>query len=249
MSNVQRSSSAVGLIGLGLMLAVGFIGSSLMIVAGVKTAISFDQRITVKGYATKKIKSDLAIWNASYNVKAKSLAEGYGELKKQLPVVVAYIKAQGFSDKELEVQTVSRSIVYKKNEKGYNTGEVNYFVVTQFLQVTTNKVEKANKIYNNFESLFVKNINVSSTAPKYFYTKVSTLKMAMLKVATKNARQRAEMLITGSSNRVGSLRSARQGVFQITAEHSTSVSGYGVLDTSSINKVMKAIVTIEYTIE
>ncbi len=249
MSNEQRKSSSIGLIGLGLMLAIGFIGSSMLIVTGVKKAVSFDQRITVKGYATKKMKSDLAIWNATFSVKAKSLAEGYITLKKQLPTVEAYIKSQGFSDKELEIQTVSRSIVYKKNEKGHYTSEVEYFVVKQFLQVTTTQVEKAKKIYANFESLFTKNINVSSSAPKYFYTKVNTLKMAMLKVATNNARQRAEMLITGSNNRVGSLRSARQGVFQITAEHSTSVSGYGVFDTSSINKVMKAIVTIEYTIE
>jgi len=249
MSNEATKTSPIGLIGLGLMLAVGFIGSSILIVSGVKKAVSFDQRITVKGYATKKMKSDLAIWGASFSVKAKSLAEGYTELKKQLPTVVAYIKEQGFTDKELEVGTVGRSIVYKQNEKGINTSEVNYFEVTQYLQVVTNKVHKASLLYNNFESLYTKNINVSSSSPKYFYTKVNTLKMAMLKEATANARERAEMLITGSDNTVGGLRSARQGVFQITAEHSTSVSGYGVFDTSSINKVMKAIVTIEYTIE
>lgn len=249
MSNQTPKSSSIGLIGLGFMLALGFIGSSIMIVSGVKKAVSFDQRITVKGYATKKMKSDLAIWNASFSVKAKTLAEGYAELKKQLPTVVAYIKDQGFTEKELEVQTVSSSIVYKKNEKGYNTSEIDYFKVNQFLQVVSKKVEKANKIYNSFESLYAKHINVSSSTPKYFYTKVNALKMAMLKEATSNARERAEMLITGSKNRVGSLRSARQGVFQITAEHSTSVSGYGVFDTSSINKVMKAIVTIEYTID
>ena len=48
---------------------------------------------------------------------------------------------------------------------------------------------------------------------------------------------------------MGALISASQGVFQITARHSTEVSSWGVYDTSTIEKTVKAVVTLEYAIE
>ena len=44
------------------------------------------------------------------------------------------------------------------------------------------------------------------------------------------------------------LVSARQGIFQVTAENSTDLSDYGVYDTSTIDKVVKIVVTLSYTI-
>jgi hypothetical protein len=43
--------------------------------------------------------------------------------------------------------------------------------------------------------------------------------------------------------------SAQQGVFQITARHSTDTSGYGMYDTATIEKTAKAVVTLEYAID
>lgn len=48
--------------------------------------------------------------------------------------------------------------------------------------------------------------------------------------------------------KVGTLRAARQGVFQITEPDSTETSGYGVYDTSTIRKSVKAVMPLEYAI-
>jgi hypothetical protein len=45
------------------------------------------------------------------------------------------------------------------------------------------------------------------------------------------------------------LRSANQGVFQITAPYSTEVSDWGQYDVNSIEKVVKAVVTIDYSVK
>ncbi len=71
----------------------------------------------------------------------------------------------------------------------------------------------------------------------------------MLAQATRDARNRAETLATNSGSRLGALRSAQQGVFQITPEHSVEVSGYGENDTSSVKKVIRAVVTVEYGLD
>src|SRR4029077_8073817 len=92
-------------------------------------------------------------------------------------------------------------------------------------------------------------IAFTSNAPEYYFTKLDDLKIQMLGQATKDARERAEQLAVNSRSKVGALRSASQGVFQITPPFSTEVSNTGQSDTTSIDKSIKALVTVEYAIE
>jgi hypothetical protein len=52
---------------------------------------------------------------------------------------------------------------------------------------------------------------------------------------------------TGRS--VGRLRSTTQGVFQVTAASSTEISPTGELDTSSVEKKIRAVVTAEFELK
>jgi hypothetical protein len=92
-------------------------------------------------------------------------------------------------------------------------------------------------------------VEITSSAPQYHYTKMNEMKLEMLGEASANARSRAELLIGKSSGQLGALRSASQGVFQITSPLSTDVSDEGVNDTDTVDKVIKAVVTLEFAIE
>ena len=71
----------------------------------------------------------------------------------------------------------------------------------------------------------------------------------MIAAATANARERAGALVENSDGTLGEVRAASQGVFQITPAFSTAVSNSGYLDTTSIQKAIKAVVTVEYAIQ
>ena len=58
----------------------------------------------------------------------------------------------------------------------------------------------------------------------------------------------AEQLAVNSGGKVGALRAAAQGVFQITPLYSTDVDDWGRYDTTTIDKAVKAVVTIHYSI-
>ena len=73
--------------------------------------------------------------------------------------------------------------------------------------------------------------------------------MELLAEATKNAAERAEVLARNSKGTVGALISATQGVFQITAPASSDISGYGEYDKRTIQKEVKAVVTLEFRVE
>jgi hypothetical protein len=71
----------------------------------------------------------------------------------------------------------------------------------------------------------------------------------MIGKATANAKERAKIIAKQGSFRLGPIASVRVGVFQITPAHSTRVSGYGINDTSSIDKEIKSVVEIEYFVK
>ena len=97
--------------------------------------------------------------------------------------------------------------------------------------------------------LIDQNIDFESSAPEYFYTKLDELKIEMLAKATENAKARAENMVKATGNKIGSIRSAKMGVFQITPINSTEVSDWGVNDTTSLEKRVTAVVTASFAID
>ena len=51
-----------------------------------------------------------------------------------------------------------------------------------------------------------------------------------------------------AGSKVGRLRSARMGVFQVTPANSTMVTDYGINDTSSIEKDITSVVSVSFEI-
>ena len=84
--------------------------------------------------------------------------------------------------------------------------------------------------------------------PQYFYNNLNDVKVQLIGAATKDSLLRAEQFAANSGVTVGPLRSASQGVFQITAPNSTETADYGSYDTSTVEKLVKAVVTVEYSV-
>ena len=70
----------------------------------------------------------------------------------------------------------------------------------------------------------------------------------MIAEAAQNGRERAAALAGRSNRNVGRLISADQGVFQIVPVNSTEVSGEGIYDIFTIQKTIKAVVTLEFAV-
>ena len=71
----------------------------------------------------------------------------------------------------------------------------------------------------------------------------------MLEEASKNAKERAEAIAKSTGNKVGNVKSASQGVFQVTQKNSTEVSDYGSYDTSTVDKKITAIVRASFEVK
>jgi hypothetical protein len=208
-----------------------------------------DQTITVKGYAEQPIVSDLAQWSARITARAGSMVEAAEALRQSYVTTQAMLAPHGFDPASVELAPVQISILYTKDDKGHNTNQIEGYVLRQSLTITSGDVRLIATVARDAAALIAQGVELEAHPPTYLYTRLDDLKLDMIGQATANARQRAEQLVSASTSRVGPLRSASQGVFQITPAFSTEVSGSGMNDTATIDKVIKAVVTVEYALD
>lgn len=206
------------------------------------------QTVTVKGYAELPITSDRAEWSTAIVERNPDMTEAYAGLERNRQILLQYLASRGFRDTSVELGPVSIRELKKRDTKGNYTNDIEYFVVRQSFSIASDDVQRIAKAARGAGDLISDGMNLDSSSPRYLYTKLDEKKLEMLEGATANARERAQLLVVGSGNTLGPLRSASQGVFQITPAFSNDVSGGGYNDTSSLDKVIKAVVTVEYNI-
>ena len=235
---------------LGVCIAVATIVASLILSKGFMAVIKFNQQvITVTGSAQKEIHSDKIVWKSAFSHKAPDLPKGYKGIQEDLEKVKKYLMGQGVAEKELIIQQIVTEKVLKKSKDGKPTNELDYYIFTQPIEVWSTQVDKVTAISRGSTDLINQNIAFESGAPEYYYTKLDELKIEMLGLATENAKQRAENMVKATGNKIGFIRSAKMGVFQITPVNSTEVSDYGQNDTTALEKKVTAVVNAAFSIQ
>lgn len=205
--------------------------------------------ISVKGCAEKEIRSDFVTWSGMVSASDDTEVKAYEKLQEQIAILKQTMEAQGVDLKIVKFSSISLRTTYALNEKGYSTNKIEGVTLSQTFSIASSDIDLITGLSQSVTSLFKQGINVVSYPPSYFYSKIDALKITMLGAAAGDARERAEELVSKSGARVGKLRSVHQGVFQITPLFSSSVSDYGEFDTSSIDKRIKAVVTMEFSLE
>lgn len=235
---------------LGICIAVATIVSSMILSGGFLKVMKFTQQvINVTGSAQKNIKSDYIVWRCSFSRREADLSAVYKKLEEDLGKVQDYLKSKNISNSEMFVSQIVTNKIYKKNKEGKDTNQLEAYELGQMVETRSNDVEKIDVISRESTELINQGITFESSAPDYFYTKLDELKIEMLAKATENAKVRAESMVKASGNKIGFMRSAKMGVFQITPITSTDVSDYGYNDTSSLDKKVMAVVSASFLLE
>jgi len=235
---------------LGLCIAGATIAASIIFSKGFLSVTKFmREQITVTGSAQKDIKSDYTVWLGDFSRREPDMATAYKKLGEDLAKVKQYLASQGIGEKEIIVRQIETETIYKKNEKGNNTNDIEGYRLKQTVELRSNDVEKIARISREATGLINEGIEFYSGSPEYFYTKLDDLKVEMLAKATENAKLRAENMVKATGNRIGFMRSAKMGVFQITPVNSTEISDWGMNDTTALEKRVTAVVSASFSID
>jgi hypothetical protein len=232
---------------LALVLALGMIVSAALL-SRLFVRVKQVHGITVKGYAEKRVVSDLGTFRCSFSARRPGMKQAYEELERARAAVLAYLTEQGFEPGEIDVLTIDTTELYRRDEEGRKTNEVEFYRVGQSVRVTSGNVELIRIASQKITELIRDGLDIYSGSPSFYVSDLDEIKKDLLARATRNGYERARILAGGGRGRVGSLTRAVQGVFQITSPHSTETSGYGIYDTSTIEKSVKAVVTLEYRV-
>lgn len=238
-----------GMFCLGATLALGVVLSSQSIGQAIVRIKTQDAPIQVKGVAEIEVVSDRATWRGTVRARAKTLAQAFEILETGSNKLRAMLVEYKFQAEEINSCEVDTTIVFAKNSKAESTNVIESYVLSQGTTVRTLNVKSVRDLAFRATDLIKEGVEIDSGTPEYYVSILDSIKMTLLEKATKNGYERASLLARGSKSEVGCLMSASQGVFQIVPVGSTYVSDYGVSDTSTINKTVKAVVTLAYQIQ
>ena len=213
-----------------------------------------EKSITVKGVAEKQVKSDIAAFTCSVSVKGNTRAEGHANLEKAAKVLCSKLDSLGFTadmrgDESISCNEIYRTVKTKEHGKETSESIFDHYYLTYSVRICTDKVDVVSKNTLKIYELTIRKLDISVGSPQYFISNPEQYKLELVNAASASAAERAKTAAQHSGSTLGPLMTARQGVIQINRPASSDTSDYGMYDTSSVYKVIRMVMTMEFELK
>lgn len=238
----QRTTGLAGAALLALGVAIGgwFIGDGF-----VQSRLGA-RVVTVKGLSERPAKADLAVWPIRFVATGNVLSAVQSAVSENAATVAAFMERAGIPQEHMETESLE---VTDLLAQAYRQGPVeSRFIVTQTLTVRSPDVDRIAAASQRINELVDAGVVLSSqagpggTGPFYLFTELTAIKPEMIAEATRNARTAAAQFAADSGSRLGGIKRASQGVFQILPRDNTP----GMFEQKQIDKTIRVVSTIEY---
>ncbi len=239
MRNGTHLPSAL-LLAIGLALAGWFVGD------GFRSGRATDRYVTVKGLSEREVTADLALWPIRYTATDDQLSRAQAAIEQNRQAVVDFLTGHGIAADRVEVQKLDVNDLLA-NPYGGNAPVRSRYIVTQTLMVRTDDPATVQKAAQDVGRLVDAGVVLQSEGyggggPTYLYTRLNDLKPEMIAEATAEARRAAEQFARDSGSRIGRIRQANQGVFQILPRDRAP----GIVEEMQPEKTVRVVSTVEY---
>jgi len=221
------------LIAAGLALLGYFVGD------GVRNIRSTDRSVSVRGLAEREVTADTAQLSIRIERAGPAPAAIFPALLARQNDVMSFLQQQGIKDEEIETGQWSTSRTDAQELKA--DPSLPRYTVSGAIGVSTHNISAMDSAYGKINELRIKTGGaVTEVSITYKFTGIGKLRSEMIAAATQDARNAAAQFANDSGSRVGSIRNASQGVFQILAP------GAERDDPESIRKIVRVVTTVDY---
>ena len=208
--------------------------------------------IAVTGSGSEDFTSDLIVWEGTFSQTNINLQAAYEQLNKDKETVRQYLISKGIAEDNLvfnSVQTIEQREPQYQN--GNYIGEIfRGYELRQTVKIESKDVPLVEQVSREITELLQRGVQFNSTPPRYYYTKLSDLKIQMIAAATEDARIRAERIAENSGSELGALKSADLGVFQIIGQNSgEDFTWGGAYNTADKRKTASVTMRLEFEID
>jgi hypothetical protein len=202
-----------------LLIGLGLVGAGWFAAQGMAKLRTADRYVTVKGSAEKVVDADLVVWPLPHSVGGNDLADVQSRLDANTQTIRAFFAQAGFKPAEIVVSPPRLEDRWAWASGDNKPPERYRYSNTVILR--TSDVARALSVLRRSGELVAHGIMLGTEdggmgGPDFEYTKLNAIKPALIAEATSNARQSAEQFAKDSGARIGGIRSANQGVVDIS---------------------------------
>jgi hypothetical protein len=236
----------------GLFMASGLIVSTTLLTrTWLKVADA--ESITVTGSARRNVSSDLIVWRGSLTVESPTLLAAQALLAQQETSTREFLIRQGVTNAQFQPIAIQRVQLRTGKQAAEGDTETESsttrFRLSRAIEVRSGDIDTVLGMDSKTSLLINQGIEFTATTPEFIWTKAGEAKIEMLADAARDARARAEQIVSQGGRTISRMRSAKMGVFQVTPLYSTQNTWDGMNDTTSREKTVTAVVNASYALK
>lgn len=211
----------------------------------------FGDTISTTGSAKIKVQSDSAKWSISIskNVFESGVKAGYKELSVNTEKLLNILKKNGIKAENIKLEPVALEEQYAY---GNDRPKEKEYKINQYIKIESNnqaEIKNLTNIAKEVSGLIEEGVNIITNNISYYYNKIDEARISLMALAVKDAKARADAIVNNTGSKVGTLKSASNGVVQVLAPNSIDISDYGTYDTSSIDKEIMVTVRTTFSLK
>lgn len=201
-----------------LLIATGILFLGVFIKSGIDNFAYRDRVVAVRGLAEKEVMANKVTWPIVCKEVGNDLTSIYDKITSNTAKISKFLTDNGISADEILVQP-PQILDLQAERYGSNDRPFRYNV-TSVVVVTSPNVEKVNKLISRQTELLKQGIAITAGDYEYRtiyeYTALNDIKPGMIAEATANAREAADKFAADSKSRLGKIKTATQGQFDIS---------------------------------
>jgi hypothetical protein len=208
-----------------------------------------DRFVTVKGIAEREANADLALWPLRLVVADNDLGRAHQRIENSIRLIRSFLARNGIDTTTVELQDFRVTDVFANEYR--QAGEVgSRYIIRQTLMVRSEHPQTVLTASQQVGDLVEAGVVLSSGeeygrgGPTFLFNGLNDLKPTMIAEATARGREAAEQFARDSHSRIGGIRHASQGVFEILPRDQAP----GIQQESQVVKKIRVVSTIEYVL-
>ena len=239
---------------LGLAIAIGLAVAGFFVSTTLYKGRLASNTVTVKGFAERDVKADLALWTITETITGGDVAKLYAQADRDQKVLVGFLQQKGFTSQQIKAGVLQINDVFSNEFRAKDANPAERYILKNTITVRSNGVALVDQATRSLNDLVKQGIVLTANDVDFQFTKLNDIKASMLRDATQNARDAAEQFAKDAGSTVGSIQTANQGFFSINSRDSAAAQNpEGGNDytpqKSTIDKKVRVVVTLTYYLE